>query len=303
MDDWFGSSSTATAILIAGCAVLLAAALALLVLWQLSARARRRESRLRLAAERERIGLRLALAEQAGRMRIVRELHEIAAHSMSVIVGQADGARYLAGSDPAAAGRSAGAVAGIARATLADLRRVMALVRDGEPSASVQPGLKALRELFEDVRERGLAVEFEETGKRFEPGQGVELTVYRILHEALSNCLKHGGAGTLAKVSLTWTAGGLQVLVEDDGERAAAKRAGIDPDFAAQHRSYTIDDDLHALTGTVTGRGMSDMRERTELFGGVFNAYPVPGVGFTVSSIFPALRSHNGVNSVRLERA
>ena len=108
--------------------------------------------------------------------------------------------------------------------------------------------------------------------------------------------------GTTAKVTFTWTDDGLQVLVEDDGIRAEAIRNGLDPYVEAQKQGYTIDDDLAALTNAPSGRGITEMRERTELFGGVFEARPVPGVGFTVQAVFPSIRHHNGVHGVPLDR-
>jgi signal transduction histidine kinase len=205
-------------------------------------------------------------------------------------------------SDPSAAARSAVAIAETARGTLADLRRVMTVVREGEADASPQPRLRSARDLLKTMRDAGLDVTFVETGDRFDLTEGAELAVFRILQEALSNALKYGGEGTAVKVSFTWTEEGLQLLVDDDGVRSAARRQGLDPNEVAQQRSYTFEDDLNALTGVASGRGMTEMRERAELFGGIFNAYSVPGVGFSVSAIFPALRYDNGVHGVNLRR-
>ena len=286
-----------------GATALLLVAVVLLVLWLAALRGRRSEAAKRVELERERIDLQLSLAEQTGRLRIIRELHEVAVHSMSVMIGQADGIRFSAQSDPEVAVRGATVLADTARSTIADLRRVMSVVREGEASAGTQPTLKSLRELFKVMRDAGLVVTFEETGERFELAPGAELAVYRILQEALSNSLRHGGEGTEVKVSLGWTADGLQVRVDDDGERTQVRRSGLDPNEVAQQRGYSIDDDLHALTDVVSGRGMTEMRQRTELFGGVFSAGALPGVGFSVSAVFPALRYHNGVHGVNLERA
>jgi signal transduction histidine kinase len=178
----------------------------------------------------------------------------------------------------------------------------MTVARDGEAEAGSQPGLSSVRELFRVMRDAGLGVEFAESGERHELRHGAELAVFRILQEALSNALDHGGPGTTAKVTFTWTDDGLQVLVDDDGIRAAAIRAGLDPYVEAQKQSYTVDDDLAALTQAPAGRGITEMRERTELFGGVFEAHQVPGVGFTVQAVFPSIRYHNGVHGVPLDR-
>jgi signal transduction histidine kinase len=274
----------------------------LLVAW-LRARSRARRTAFdRGAAERQRIELELALAEQTGRLRIIRELHEVAVHSLSVIVSQADGARYAATADPAAGSRAAAVIAESARTTLGDLRRVMALAREGEASVVPHPRLKSTRDLFAVMRESGLEVEFEELGEPFDLQQGAELAIYRILQEALANALSYGGPGTTARVSFTWAAEGLHVKVDDDGIRAAARREGLDPNDA-RAVGYTIDDDLKALTEEPTGRGIREMRSRAELYGGILTASTVPGVGFSLSVVFPALRFHNGVHGVKLDRS
>jgi signal transduction histidine kinase len=280
--------------------LLLVIGVVLLVLWRRARRAERAASAERVELERDRIDLELSLAEQTGRLRIIRELHELAVHSVSVIISQADGARYAATTDPDVATRSAAAIAEAARSTLADLRRVMTVVRAGEADAAPQPSLSSARELFKVMRDAGLEVEFQESGTRLDLKQGAELAVYRILQEALGNALTHGGQGTSARVTFKWTDQGLEVLVDDDGIRAEAVRNGLEPNLEAQQRSYSADDDLAALTQAPTGRGITEMRERTELFGGVFRAGTVPGVGFSVSAIFPALKYHNGVHGVKL---
>jgi signal transduction histidine kinase len=232
---------------------------------------------------------------------MVGELGEVAVSSISAIVRQADGARYAAESDPGAAVRSAASIAEAARATLDDLRRVTDIVRHGEADAGAQPGIKTARELFRVMREAGLEIRFEETGERFELKSGAELAIYRILQESLSNALKYGGEGTQVRVSFTWRDESLQVLVDDDGVRARARREGLDPNELSRDRTTAIEEDLNALTGVVTGPGISEMRERVELFGGVFNAYPVPGVGFSVAAVFPSLRYDNGIHGVNLD--
>jgi len=302
VNAWFQDNSIVIALALGVVVVvLLIVALVLLSLWRRARRAERAARTGRVEWERERIDLELSLAEQAGRLRIIRELHELAVHSVSVIISQADGARYAATTDPDVATRSASAIAEAARSTLADLRRVMTVVRDGEADAAPQPSLSSARELFKVMRDAGLEVEFVESGTRLDLKQGAELAIYRILQEALSNALSHGGEGTSARVTFKWTEQGLEVLVDDDGIRAEAIRNGLDPNLEAQQRSYSQDDDLAALTQSPTGRGITEMRERAELFGGMFTATTVPGVGFSVSAIFPSLRYHNGVHGVKLD--
>lgn len=303
MFEWLEANSfvVAQALLVTS-VVLLVAGLFLLVLWLRARRARRREQAGRVEAQRSAIDVDLRLREQLGRLRMVRELHEVAVHSVSVIISQADGARYAAAADPGAAVRSAAVIADTARNTLADLRRVMTLVREGEADATPQPRLRTARDLFKVMRDAGLSVVFEENGAPFDLHQGAELAIYRILQESLSNALKYGGDGTEVKVSFTWRDESLQVLVDDDGVRAQARRDGLDPNEISKERAYSMEEDLGALTEVITGPGITEMRERAELFGGVFNAYSVPGVGFSISAVFPALKYDNGVHGVNLGR-
>ncbi len=290
MNDWIQDNSFVVIVGLAVAAgVFLVAALVLAVLWRRARRGTSRDGSDRVTLERERLDLELELAEQGSRLTIVRELHELIVHSVSVIISQADGARYAAAADPQVAARTAATIADTARTTLGDLRRVMDVVRAGEAQAGPQPSLSSVRELFKVMRDAGLVIEFVETGTRLDLKQGTELAIYRILQEALANSLGHGGEGTQVRVSFKWTDHGLEVLVDDDGIRAHARRDGLDPNVEAQQRAYSQDDDLAALTQRPTGRGISDMRQRAELFGGVFNAFEVPGVGFSVSAIFPGI--------------
>ncbi|WP_240632452.1 sensor histidine kinase [Cryobacterium sp. LW097] len=283
-------------------AVLAVLTLAVVILWLLAVAQQRRSRFARSAAERVRIDLELSLAEQHGRLAIIRELQDIAVLSLARLITRAEGARYTAESDPSTAVRAATALVEDGRVALADLRRVLTIAREGEAIATSAPGLQSARSLFGVMRDAGLAVAFTESGDRFPLKPGAELAIYRILQSALANALKHGGPGTEARVSFTWTQDGLQLLIDDDGIRAAAKRESASPsDFAAK-TAYTIDDDLKALSESVSGAGITQMRERAQLFGGIFNAGTVPGVGFSVSAVFPSLRFHNGVHGVNLTR-
>jgi signal transduction histidine kinase len=283
-------------------AILLIAVVVLLVLWLRARRQRSRETARRIRLERERNDAELTLAEQNGRLRIIRELHEVSVHDMSVIIGQADGARYAGESDPTAAVRSAAVIADVARSTLADLRRVMTVVREAEVDVDVHPALKSTRGLVKLMTEAGLRITFEETGERYELNPGAELAVYRILQESLDNALKHGGEGTQVTVVFTWTDEGFQLRVDDDGVRNELRRSGLNPNDASQHRPSEIDDDLFALTGVIGGPGITEMRERTELFGGVFTSTLNAGVGFSIAASFPSIRYHNGVHGVNLDQ-
>jgi signal transduction histidine kinase len=280
--------------------VLLVATLVLLVAWLRSRYLRHVDQLDRADTQRDLRDFELALAEQTARLRMIRELHEVAIHSVSVMISQAESVRYSAESDPDTALRSAAAIETAARSTLADLRRVMTVVGEGDEDLDGPTRLEAAAEIFAASRKAGLVLAVQESGDRFPLVPGAELAVLRILQVSLDNALAHGGEGTEVSVSLDWSGEGLRVLVDDDGARSAARRAGLDPNQVARDRSYTVDDDLSALTTEVAGAGITEMRERAMLFGGVFNAVVVPGVGFSVSAVFPALRFHNGIHGVNL---
>jgi signal transduction histidine kinase len=290
-----------TAALVGG-GVLAVLVVVLLVLWLRASAALRRLRRERAEDDTELARLELSVADQSGRLRIIRELHDLAVHQVSAMIAQADGARYAGASDPSAAVRAAQVIADTGRTTLADMRRVMTLVRESEAEALPQPRLKSTRELLKVMRDAGLQVQFEESGEPFDLNPAAELAIYRILQEALSNSLKYGGDGTEVRVAFTWTANGLAVRVDDNGFRNAVLRRGLGPDETAEELAYTVEEDLKALTQEITGPGIADMRARAELFGGTVQATEVPGVGFSISASFPTIRFHNGVHGVDLSR-
>ncbi|BDI23021.1 sensor histidine kinase [Herbiconiux sp. L3-i23] len=279
--------------------VLAVVAVVFFVLWLLLRRRYRTMLADLNASARERIDLEMLVAEQGGRLRIIRELHDLTLHRVSSLVSDAEGARLAGERNPQAAVRGAIGMGETARAMLADMRRVSTLVRDSEADMLPQPTLRSTRDLFKLMRDAGLSVVFEESGAPYDLAPAAELAVYRILQEALTNALKYGGDGTTARVGFTWTAQGLQVRVDDDGFRNAAARRGLDPNTST---GYTVEDDLRTLTQEIVGPGIEEMRERTELFGGVFSASQTAGVGFSVAAVFPALKHHNGVHGVDLTR-
>jgi signal transduction histidine kinase len=279
--------------------VFLALAIVFLVLWITAAGRRRAQYFARVDAERDALDLEVSLKEQRGKLRIVRELNQVAIHSLSTILSQANGAQYASATDAGAAVRASAAIAESARATLIDLRRIMTVA--GGPDESVPEALPDITsELFDVMRDAGLEIVTVEHGEPFELQDGPQLAVFRIVQEALSNALKYGGPGTRVSVTSTWTEEGLQVVIDDDGVRAEARRQGLDPDKVAQQRTYTFQDDLDALTEVVVGPGMTEMRERASLYRGMLNASMLPGVGFSVSAVFPAIRYDNGIHGVNL---
>ncbi|TPW76116.1 sensor histidine kinase [Schumannella soli] len=279
---------------------LAAAVVVLLVLWLVARGAARRHRAAAQQARADRVEFELTLAEQTDRLRIAGELDDLAAAALTDVIAAADRIRRIAGTDAGSTVRAADALVDSARRALADLRRGSTLARDGAADAAElgsTPGLADLDRLVEALAGNGLTATLASTGEPFPLTPAADLALLRIVQQALENAATHGGPGTTAAVTVRWSTDGLQLQIDDDGERAAALRDGRDPQAPAE---YTADDDRAALTDTPWGRGITEMRERSELFGGVFSAHRTPGVGFTVSAAFPDLRHHNGVHGVPL---
>jgi signal transduction histidine kinase len=231
------------------------------------------------------------IATAAERARIAREMHDIVAHSLSVIIAQADGGRYASAKDPSAAQRSLGTIAETGRAALADMRRLLGVLRPpepgtgraGEPGTSTgqtttvpvttgqtpavgalvpQPAVADLAELVAQVREAGVRVSMIRMGTQRNLPPGTGLTVFRICQESLTNILKHAGPDPTATVMLQWAPASLVLEVTDDGRGAAAGSDGA-------------------------GQGVLGMRERAAMLGGTLTAGPRPGGGFRVRTEIP----------------
>lgn len=207
-----------------------------------------------------------ALAAADERAHIAREMHDIVAHSLSVIITQSDGARYAAAASPAVATEALATVAATARTSLAEMRRLLGVLRHGDESTTRPlPGLADLDELFLGFRAAGLPLAVEQLGtpRRTLP-PGAELTAYRLLQESLTNVLKHAGPLARARTSVRWLQRGLQIDVFDDGRGAAA---------------------IDSTAGG--GNGLRGMRERISLYDGSLAAGPAAGGGFQVSAFLP----------------
>ncbi|MFI8498945.1 sensor histidine kinase [Streptomyces sp. NPDC085524] len=223
----------------------------------------------RLEKERE---AQSKVAVAAERARIARELHDVVAHNVSVMVVQADGAAYVMDVAPEQAKEALQTISGTGRQALAEMRRLLGVLRTGEPQESEdyvpQPDVEQIEVLVEQVRAAGLAVDFEVEGAPRRLPSGVELTAYRIVQEALTNTRKHGGPDAKASVRLVYFDDGLGLLVEDDGRGAA-------------HELY----EDGGADGA--GHGLIGMRERIGMVGGTLDAGPRPGGGFRISALLP----------------
>jgi len=241
---------TLAGFLAAGCA-------ALLWMWR-QERENTRELQQQLARD---TAAEAELAAAGERARIAREMHDVVAHTLSVVVAQADGGRFVARTDPEAAQRTLDTIAEVGRSALTEMRALLGVLRDSDGDAAMgpQPSLEDIPALVGAMRQGGMNVSFVTTGTPRPLPIGAGLTLYRVAQEALTNVLKHAGPAPKTYVQLTWDADTVILTVSDDGRGAAAHGDG-------------------------SGTGIKGMTERVSLFGGTLNAGPRAGGGFVVKA-------------------
>jgi signal transduction histidine kinase len=215
-----------------------------------------------LEAERDAKAQAAVAAERAS---LARDLHDIIAHCVSVMVVQAGAAEQVFDQQPARARAALRAIGDSGRGALADLRRLLVLLRQGElePGLAPQPGTGDLGTLAAQVRAAGLPVQLDIEGDSQALDPGLDLAVFRVVQEALTNTLKHAQPGAKASVVVRYQPDALQVSVTDDGTPAAG----------------AVD-----LPG---GHGLAGMRERLALYGGDLQAGPRAGGGYQLTARFP----------------
>jgi signal transduction histidine kinase len=219
----------------------------------------RRARRQALSAERAEQAREALRAERA---RIARELHDVLAHAISVIVLQARGARHALTDRPQEARGAIDAIERTASQALGEMRRLLTVLRadDGSAALAPQPSLAWLDSLVGDVRAAGLPVELQVQGNAHEVPAGIDLCAYRIVQEALTNSLKHAVDAT-AEVVVSYGDQTLDIEVTDTG--------------------------TGHVNGNLSGLGLAGMKERVALFGGQFESGSRPGGGYFVRARLP----------------
>jgi signal transduction histidine kinase len=229
------------------------------------------EARLHLLETERDQATRIAVGEE--RSRIARELHDVVAHAVSVMVVQADGASYAIRSSPELAGRALNTISETGRGALAELRRLLDVLRnedrDGEPRVP-QPDADALVELTERVRASGLPVDLDIDEDLGDLPAGVSLGIYRIVQESLTNALKHAGRGAKATVRVHRDGDVMGIEIRDD---AGGRANALGP--------------VSARAGVPGGNGLIGMRERAHVFGGSLDVGPAAGGGWRVHAKLP----------------
>jgi signal transduction histidine kinase len=217
---------------------------------------------------------RAAAAERARteeRLRIARELHDVVSHGMSVISVQAAAAQEIAPTDPDRAIELMRTVETTSRESLNEMRRMLGVLRNDQAThegdhanRGPQPSLADIEATITHCRDAGLETEFSVCGEEHPLSPGLELTVYRIVQEALTNVLKHGGPAATASVEVDYRDSTILVKISDTGRGVVAR-----------------------LSGTNSGNGLVGMRERVELYDGTLTAGPKSGGGYSVSALIP----------------
>lgn len=209
------------------------------------------------------------LAVSNERTRIAREIHDVVAHGLSIMIVQADGGLYAADQSPEAAKKALGTIGDTGRASLSEMRKMLGLLKQDEQDEldpnqpRPQPGVSSLPELIDNVRAAGLNVTYDVTGEPRDLPALLGLTAYRIVQEGLTNTLKHAGPGARTSVALDFGREILTVVVTDDG-RGAGVAPSSDP-----------------------GHGLVGMRQRASVSGGTVNAGPKAGGGYEVIARLP----------------
>ena len=218
----------------------------------------------RLELERDQQGKLAAAAERA---RIARELHDVVAHNLTVMIALSDGAGYALRDDPDEAERALDTASRTGRLALAEMRRLLGVLREDSdaraPERDPQPGVPEIDRLVEQVRAAGLPVSYRVSPSACALPEGIQLTLFRIVQEALTNTLKHAGASATAEVELVATGADVTVSVADTGPQLS-------------------------VPATVNGgSGLRGMQERALVYSGVVEAGPRPEGGWRVAARLP----------------
>ncbi|RKR74256.1 sensor histidine kinase [Frondihabitans australicus] len=250
-----GQEAVSRVLYFTGVAGVIAASLALFWLLGAVTRVRRAfiDERLeRSEREQELLRAELRVAQETERTRITREMHDAIGHSLAVIIAQSDGARYAVAKNPAAATEALGVINRSARDALDDVSELLSVLKGtGEHHGTL--GVADLDRMLDSMRSSGLELRFSETGTRFALSTAEDLALYRVVQEALTNALKHGGPGTVVDLRLDW--GAAEVVV--DSRTTESEGAGLVDDSPAHH-----------------GHGVAGMNERVRLVGGRVTAGP-----------------------------
>ena len=232
--------------------------------------------------------LRIEVQKQNERLEIANDLTELLVQKISAVVSVTEGGVYSVRSDPGSALRVLEKSLESAREAQGELRRLYDFLNSSVFSEAGTFKISDLGELCVSFRELGYNAIIEEQGESFPLNDGMELCVYKITYEALQNVRKHSPVGTEISVSFLWVEDGLQVLIKDNGIEFANRAKEQLGDLV---EGYSAEQDFEALVAEFDGATLAALRDRAAIYQGRIEASMVPGVGFTLSAIFPNLKS------------
>jgi signal transduction histidine kinase len=232
--------------------------------------------------------LNLEVARQNERLEIVRDLSELLIQRVGAVLSLTEGGSYAVKQNPEVAGRVLERASEAAKSAQLELRRLFDLLHTDSVAGGLTPRLADLDALVIAYRELGYNAELRTEGVAFGLDEGAEMCLYKIVFESLDNVRKHTQRGTNVTIEFTWVDPGLQLMIKDNGiEFEARERIQL----GELIEGYGVEEDLNALVQQLDGSTLNAMRERAALYEGSVEATLEPGVGFTVSAIFPNLRT------------
>lgn len=237
----------------------------------------------RALSERRQAQLALENAQQRERFEIARDINELIIQKVTAVISQTEGGIYAAKSDPQAAQRTLERVSTSAKGAHTELRRLYDMLNREQVIKAAPPRINDLEALAVTYRELGFNAAVRHEGQRFSLNEGAELVIFKIAFDALENVKQHCPVGTDVAIDFSWVADGMQLLVKDNGIEVANREAAV-------FEGYNSDEDYRALVEPISGVNVTAMKERAALYEGSVEVTRVPGVGFTVSAIFPNLR-------------
>jgi signal transduction histidine kinase len=218
------------------------------------------------------------IAAAAERARIARELHDVIAHNLSVMVAQADGGRYAFDAEPDRSRQALAEIGDTGRQALAEMSQLLGVLKAGEeaPAFAPTPGVADIPALVAQADEAGTRVSYAVEGSARPLSAGISLALYRIAQEALTNVRKHAGPGATAQVTLRYDPGEVLIRIADDG--------GDTPGPSNLPRLGAA---TSVMKNEALGHGLAGMRDRVGLYGGTLAAGPCAGGGFEVAARLP----------------
>lgn len=232
--------------------------------------------------------LKLEIAKQNERLEIAKDLSELLVQRVAAVVSISEGGKYAIKADPQSGARALDRALESAREAQTELRRLHDYLTSSIFSEIASFKISDLANLMVAYRELGFNASLDEQGESFPLNEGMELCVYKIVFDSMENVKKHAPLGSDISVSFLWVEDGLQVLIKDNGIETSNRQKVALGEIVVE---YGVEEDLEALVSEFDGATLAALRDRAKIYNGRIEATKVPGVGFTLSAIFPGLQA------------